>query len=382
MYDISSASSLQSLTKWWNDFREWAPVREGEEEDFCVGNKVDIGSFGFVANTTLNGQGKVQASKTVEYGEADREIRRKPRVEGQWKVSEEEVLSFVKKLIPKSHIDEGTTTDEAEAANTPRTRTSTGNTAPTSGADQSDGRSSTSTSSKSITITNNTHKHFSADRRHGPNNTRGHSYSSISYSYGTKASMSSLATRDSLHQTPSSSYFNVYESAWSSPIPFPGDCGSSIDRYGSISRRTGRGIRHSRSQTSIFPESTSSVGSRSSVALIITQSLFKRSTTPALVSTTPPLLPELLKPDRRPKFFFASAKTGEGVNDVFKYIAKRIIVRWEWEARAQVQYRDGDEWTDDIIRVGLNAGSRGGRGRTNTRGDADDDRWGTKIGNL
>jgi Ras-related protein Rab-7A len=45
MYDVSSPTSLHSLLKWWNEFRETAPVREGDEEDFCcvvVGNKVDV----------------------------------------------------------------------------------------------------------------------------------------------------------------------------------------------------------------------------------------------------------------------------------------------------------------------------------------------------
>jgi hypothetical protein len=32
-----------------------------------------------------------------------------------------------------------------------------------------------------------------------------------------------------------------------------------------------------------------------------------------------------------PKLFFTSAKTGEGVNDVFEYIARRVVMRWEYE---------------------------------------------------
>ena len=45
MYDVSSPKSLHSLRKWWDEFKQRAPVREGEEEDFCcvvVGNKVDV----------------------------------------------------------------------------------------------------------------------------------------------------------------------------------------------------------------------------------------------------------------------------------------------------------------------------------------------------
>jgi Ras-related protein Rab-7A len=36
-------------------------------------------------------------------------------------------------------------------------------------------------------------------------------------------------------------------------------------------------------------------------------------------------------PPRGPKLFFTSAKTGSGVSEVFAYVARRVVVRWEWE---------------------------------------------------
>ncbi|KIL61687.1 hypothetical protein M378DRAFT_82250 [Amanita muscaria Koide BX008] len=36
-------------------------------------------------------------------------------------------------------------------------------------------------------------------------------------------------------------------------------------------------------------------------------------------------------PYRRPKLFFTSAKTGEGVSDVFEYIAERVVRMSEYE---------------------------------------------------
>jgi Ras-related protein Rab-7A len=33
--------------------------------------------------------------------------------------------------------------------------------------------------------------------------------------------------------------------------------------------------------------------------------------------------------------FFTSAKTGEGVSDVFEYIARRVVRRWEYEERLE-----------------------------------------------
>jgi Ras-related protein Rab-7A len=32
-----------------------------------------------------------------------------------------------------------------------------------------------------------------------------------------------------------------------------------------------------------------------------------------------------------PKVFFTSAKTGAGVSEVFAYVARRVVMRWEWE---------------------------------------------------
>jgi hypothetical protein len=49
----------------------------------------------------------------------------------------------------------------------------------------------------------------------------------------------------------------------------------------------------------------------------------------------PPPLPhdktKPFRPLRGPKVFFTSAKTGAGVSDVFGYVARRVVMRWEWE---------------------------------------------------
>ena len=45
MFDVNQPSSLEALTKWWNDFKERAPVPEDQVDKFCcvfVGNKIDI----------------------------------------------------------------------------------------------------------------------------------------------------------------------------------------------------------------------------------------------------------------------------------------------------------------------------------------------------
>ena len=45
MFDVNQARTLDALTKWWNEFRDLAPVADDEVNKFCcvfVGNKIDI----------------------------------------------------------------------------------------------------------------------------------------------------------------------------------------------------------------------------------------------------------------------------------------------------------------------------------------------------
>jgi len=122
-------------------------------------------------------------------------------------------------------------------------------------------------------------------------------------------------------------------------------------------------------------DSTASKSSlSSSSALTITQSLFSRSAVNASNTTGPPEsasappAPPLPPLEYGPKLFFTSAKTGEGVREVFDYVAKRVIVRWEWEVR---EWDEEGEWVgDDTIRVGL---------RRDGRTAGDQDRWGMKV---
>jgi Ras-related protein Rab-7A len=102
--------------------------------------------------------------------------------------------------------------------------------------------------------------------------------------------------------------------------------------------------------------------------LTITPSLFAReqpssSTTETVITPvdererglgTPSRAPLPTPPERGPKVFFASAKTGEGVSEVFEYIAQRVIRKWAYEEQMDARllhYRDPSG--DDTIRLGL-----------------------------
>jgi Ras-related protein Rab-7A len=54
------------------------------------------------------------------------------------------------------------------------------------------------------------------------------------------------------------------------------------------------------------------------------------------------------RPACGPKLFFTSAKTGVGVSEVFTYVARRVVMRWEREEEAVyvgVPDFDGDNST-------------------------------------
>lgn len=393
MYDVSSPNSLKSLKKWWDEFKEKAPVMEGEEEDFCcavVGNKVDVRDLGGVGEAGSS----AGAGTGILNGGANGNGQAKTRAKGKWKVSEEEALAFLEDLIPRASLpppgddtrdmEQGTSSHQTSARSN-GDAVFTSEDSHTRDESQGDLSSPSRQRSKSmsITITDNTHH-----RHHSPPNTRAlspsfartsRSRSAARLGYGSKNSISSLATRESIYHTPSSSYFDVYESARTSPVPFPGDGSSPPDRLvasGSVGRGRGSGrIDGSASGSGAGlgikngrRGSTSSSSISSSSALTITQSLFARSTTPgpATISSPPtapqPQLPILEPPERRPKLFFTSAKTGEGVSEVFQYVAKRVVGKWEWDMRAREQEWDQSGWEGegweggDIIRVGLRDG--------------------------
>jgi Ras-related protein Rab-7A len=422
MYDVSSPKSLHSLLKWWDEFKERAPVREGEEEDFCcvvVGNKVDVvearngvveGSIavgnangGMGENGTSNGHrngiGKMSAATAAK---------------GKWKVSEEEALSFLEELIPRtpSSSTDGleNNQDQETGSRTDRTqddasRQRASGSLPLNGPSisqlndsghdeeplsppSSPPPPSPPVRSESISITINNNK-TPSHSPHRHNTTRGltpqsHSRSATrlspgsGYGHGTKASVSSLATRESIYHTPSSSYFDAYESARSSPVPFPGGHATSPSDgsgsgFGSVGRGSlGKGIRRTNGRNDSTTSRTSRSSVSSSSAKTITQSLFGRSSAanpagaahPPALPTPPPLQPL----ERRPKLFFTSAKTGEGVNEVFEYVARRVVVKWEWEAREWDEEAEWEGRESDTVRVGLRDGERGGLGMKIARG--------------
>jgi Ras-related protein Rab-7A len=283
IFDVTSPESMHALKKWWNDFREKAPVEDDDVQEYCcvvVGNKTDKG------NNKL--------------------------------VGESEALEFIDELVPPLSTSSPSSPQqhviipqisfphpETEASHTSLHRTD------------------------SISIASQKHRQGTPP----PSKSRS-SASSRFYSNDT------TKTTLTLYHTPSSS---IYESARSSPEPHPP-------------------IATSPRQRRLMGLSSSSSGSASTSSVAtMTPSLFAREhasqTEAAVLSTSDGS--SVLPPERGPKLFFTSAKTGEGVEDVFGYVVKRVVGRWEHE-EAMVAFRDA-EGEHEAIRLDAGGGEDGDR---------------------
>ena len=257
MFDVNRPESLASLTKWWSEFCQRAPVPDEEMEDYCcvlVGNKIDLVSSDPSHSMRL--------------------------------VSEAEALRFMEDLIPRSSYEEPPEVNVEEY---------------TDFQSQQGGDDPSFAVSRSQCI--------DIDHQRGRKISNSCSQSRLN-------TVSSARTGITLYHTPSSSLFDVYASARSSPAPPPSS-------------------RQSSPSCDRIPRRMTSLSSTSSTATV-TPSLFTRTRAGSTTPPTPPLPPLSSdhlppQPDRRPKLFFTSAKSGEGVSDVFEYIARRVIMRWDYE---------------------------------------------------
>jgi len=292
MFDVNQPDTLQALVRWWSEFREKAPVPDEEMEDFCcvvVGNKIDM--------LDMLDQGT-------------------PRV------SELEALQLIDELVPPSSpplppiIDvetilengHGEMEDEDDLL-TPVAHTGT----------------------KSIDI-------LARQTRRSVSKSRSRSRSTL-FRGGT---MGTMTTTHTIYHTPSSSIFDAFESALSSPVRTATASLASVTSSPS----------YSPTRTPRRQPSSSSVSS----APTITPSLFLRdratteSTTPASALSPSNSFSPPPPPERRPKLFFTSAKTGQGVSDVFEYISRRVTMRREYEEALEARTLHMQE-ADDTIRL-------------------------------
>ncbi|KAI0770924.1 P-loop containing nucleoside triphosphate hydrolase protein [Trametes elegans] len=315
MFDVNQPQTLSALTKWWADFRDKAPVPDDEAAaDFCcvvVGNKIDIAQ----AHTASSPGGGVHAP-----------------------VSEAEARDFVHDLVPRPATPPSPTIRLAASDDDPFSPPEVGedDLPPSPPPEHPD-----APRVDSIAI--------GARRTHRSTLFRGGGLA------GT------MTTTHTIYHTPSSSLFDAFESALSSPA------------FTALSAPPSRSPSRSpdaRASPGCSPRRMPSMSSMSS-APTITPSLFVRGQAGTTTATTPESgsppgpsapTPPRPPPERYPRLFFTSAKTGEGVADVFEYVARRVVARQEYEEALEARtmhVHDADQSMS--IRLGAGGGPSEGR---------------------
>jgi len=207
-----------------------------------------------------------------------------------------------------------------------------------------------STRSPSIAIAPGFNAGHTRQSSHSPKHhlSKSRSRSSSRFYSGT---MTTTHTALTIYHTPSSSLFDTFHSARSSPEPrlASGDQPeAAASPPGSIRQRRmttlSTGSASSDSAPTITPSifarenghangSPNANGSASTSPLVPSASINRSSSVHSISPIIPPSSAPAppLPPETGPKLFFTSAKTGEGVSDVFEYIAQRVVKKWEYE---------------------------------------------------
>ncbi|KAF5356371.1 hypothetical protein D9758_009470 [Tetrapyrgos nigripes] len=456
MFDVNSHETMEALTKWWDQFKNHAPLSDDEMGDFCcvvVGNKLDLlqkDGHNHVGNGSairlaghLNGTKK----KAVSREEAESFLKELvppefvkpvsvPEVE---MVSEEEEIQIAEELEVVSEDDEDPLS-ASQATIRPHSPEISLHFPSVNGRDSS--------SDQSTSIAINGRPLSPLDTRTRTNSSSNNSPSSPSFIRHLHRHKSQSKSRSrsansryysgvsssgfSIYHTPSSSVYDQFDSARSSPEPWepsPSSGSPLSSSYTPVSllrspspasmnnahraprrRLLSAGNKSILSIDSMKTRSTSSVAtvtpsfyargnedpdddwdqdnqgtvgsSAGSFFSALSRSFSSASIAPALLSEhdsnstsggandpklgkfkhsplrlqvqanhfvppppNPPKPSSPEPPDCGPRLFLTSAKTGEGVKDVFEYIAKRVIARWEWEERVEagrLEFREGE----------------------------------------
>jgi len=304
MYDVNEPKSLEALTKWWHEFMDRAPLRDEDVAEFCcvvVGNKMDL----------------------VPAGEFPA-------------VMEGDAVRFMEEICP----DEEPAVLFATPLQSPALD-----------------RDLVPAPSKIGSIDIADHR----TRQHPI--PRGQS-GSRSRSVVRGGTVSSTRTAISIYHTPSSSLFENYESARSSPTPASRSPSPPANiplspTSGNLIKRKASSSSSSSSTPTITPSNFALRRARTNSNPLpsISQQQDQTDSAHTLDHLNSPSQPP--KPERRPKLFLTSAKTGEGVVGVFEYIAKRVVTKWEYQENLEARTMHMQESTSDTVRLGI-AGPQNG----------------------
>lgn len=300
MYDVNEPKTLEALAKWWHEFKDRAPLRDEDVAEFCcvvVGNKMDL----------------------VPAGEFPA-------------VMEGDAVKFMEGICP----DEEPTVSVSLTSPWQSPYILDGDLVPTP------------LRSGSIEISDNRTRQYPFPR--------GQSRSSRSFIRG--GTVSSTRTGLSIYHTPSSSLFENYESARTSPTPASRSPSPPLNAplsptRGSWARRKASSSSSSSSTPTITPSNFALQRARANSNPLPSISQQQDQADQTRTSDHPDYPPQPVKPDRKPRLFLTSAKTGDGVVSVFEYIAKRVVTRWEYQEDLEARTMHIQESTSDTVRLGI-----------------------------
>jgi Ras-related protein Rab-7A len=312
MFDVTRPETLHALERWWSEFRERAPVSDEELESYCcvlVGNKTDLVCEG--------------NESTVTFSEAQ---------------------NFIDDLVPPTSPASSLILPISDAGEAPTRPVSTYEDATDETPEIHDVSYLVPPPTKSIEISRQHHRR------------RSKSLSRNSQIFLTNGTMTTTHSGLTSFHTPSSSLYDHFESARATPLSF---------RSASPSPHSRRSSRSTRRRAL----SLSSISSTS--AATITPSLYTKNNTNVRERHAPVDEPIREDPgtetpravlETRPKLFLTSAKTGVGVSDIFEYVARRVVSRWEWEEAVEARTLYLEEGYGSVIRLDdLTHGSDRGR---------------------
>ena len=321
MFDVNQPATLHALTRWWSEFRACAPLADEDMEEYClvvVGNKTDLISSSD-GTTVSEGAALRFIDDLVPPTESRSSSPWTPVDEGDWIPARVASGSDDEICVHHTEPEDIVLVDETAgpAAAGPRAVPDV----------DGDLEVDTDSSVPTIIIPPRTAS-IEVGARHHKRSSKSHSRNS-QFSHALHGTVSSTHTGFTSFHTPASSFSDgheLYESAISSPL----------SRSGSPSYSPLLHARRSHPSRSLSSSKISI-----STAPTITQARY--ATAQALARTMPP------RPPRGPKLFFTSAKTGAGVSDVFAYIARRVVMGWEWEeAQAELPTGIGNRSTVDL----------------------------------
>lgn len=327
MFDVNTPETMLALTKWWADFCARAPLADADAQDYCVvvvGNKIDMAG---------KGAGLVSASEALEF--LDELVPAPPAIAVLPPAASDgsPELPYRTPPAPSSSIAIPQPGQSAYAF--PARGTGAGT--PPAGASPKPRRGTAMAP------------------------VRARSRSSSRFYAGT---MTTTHTTLTVYHTPSSSLFDVFHSARASPEPSGGASlpGSTSEVQVAPRQRTLTMLSTGSTSSGSAPTITPSLVARERAAAAGTPTS-ERPLSVDLASPTDPLgttaMPPL-PPERGPRLFFASAKTGEGVADVFEYIARRVVQKWAYDEWLDARTTHDRETSGTASTIRLETGGRGG----------------------